>query len=346
MLQNETFVPKDYFKDKIGVLSTKKDLKTLKDICDTCGFTYVEISDFYLEQMKIMYYDFNTCKLYLNSLPKELKDSINRHHSIDVLADEFKTFLTTNQTIINNSKNFTTMQTTKTTSALKSSKKSMFNSIIEKYKSQYFPSKVDDLRIATDGSICVPMGDEYVAIDAQNNLKAYPAEFCMSVPVFTVKKPFREVKAGDIVKHNNTYAKVLATEPKNNSIKTLTYKGAVSTKKEITDVILGQSFVEVVVNMFNNIGGNTGGLNPMMLMMMQDEDSSFDMKDMLMLQMMQGNGQGFNPMMLMIMDGQSDNSFMNLMIMQQMMSGGQGFNFNPFAPQTTTVADVVPTSAE
>lgn len=340
MLKNETFVPKDYFKDKIGVLLTKKDLKTLKDICDTCGFTYVGISDFYLEQMKIMYYDFNTCKLYLNSLPKELKDSMNLY-SIEVLADELKTFLTTNQTIINNQKTETTMKTFNQTPGQKMSKKSMFNSIIEKYKSQYFPTKVDDLRIATDGSICVPMGDEYVAIDAQNNLKAYPAELCMSVPVFTVKKPFSEIKAGDIVKHNSQYAKVISTEPKNNSIKTLTYKGVTSTKKEITDVILGQSFVEVVVNMFSGFGANTGGINPMFLMMAQ-EGGDFSMKDMLMLQMMQGQGQSFNPMMLMLLgekDGDS-NSMMDMMVMSQ-LCGGQGFNFgNLFGQQSTPATPV------
>ena len=340
MLQNETFVPKDYFKNKYGVLFEKKDLKTLKDICDTYGFTYVGVSDFYLSEMKIMYYDFNTCKLYLNSLPKELTENMLPYH-IDVIANDLKTFSINNQTIINNQKTETTMKNFNQIPGQKMSKKSMFNSIIEKYKSQYFPTKVDDLRIATDGSICVPMGDEYVAIDAQNNLKAYPAELCMSVPVFTVKKPFSEIKAGDIVKHNSQYAKVISTEPKNNSIKTLTYKGVTSTKKEITDVILGQSFVEVVVNMFSGFGANTGGINPMFLMMAQ-EGGDFSMKDMLMLQMMQGQGQSFNPMMLMLLgekDGDS-NSMMDMMVMSQ-LCGGQGFNFgNLFGQQATPATPV------
>ena len=314
---------KEKLENSIVKIESDKDFKTLIDIYDDVGLesdllkqNNLNVCRYYAMDFKFVIKQNN--KFYLNNYPKDVtEDDITDLQSI---FNYYFTNFKTKQTIM---KNFNEISKP---AATKMSKKSMFNNIIEKYKSQYFPTKVDDLRIATDGSICVPQGDEYIAIDANNNLKAYPAELCMSVPVFTVKKPFSEIKAGDIVKHNSQYAKVISTEPKNNSIKTLTYKGVTSTKKEITDVILGQSFVEVVVNMFSGFGANTGGINPMFLMMAQ-EDGDFSMKDMMMLQMMQGQGQGFNPMMLMLMDKDGDdNSMMNLMIMSQMM-GGQGFNF-------------------
>lgn len=331
---------KEKLENSIVKIESGKDFKTLIDIYEDVGLesdllkqNHLNVCRYYAMDFKFIVKQKN--KFYLNNYPKDItEDDITNLQSI---FNYYFTNFKTKQTIM---KNFN--ETSKLASG-KMSKKSMFNNIIEKYKSQYFPTKVDDLRIATDGSICVPQGDEYIAIDANNNLKAYPAELCMSVPVFTVKKPFSEIKAGDIVKHNSQYAKVISTEPKNNSIKTLTYKGVTSTKKEITDVILGQSFVEVVVNMFSGFGANTGGINPMFLMMAQ-EDGDFSMKDMMMLQMMQGQGQGFNPMMLMLMDKDGDdNSMMNLMIMSQMM-GGQGFNFGSLfgGQKPSTPAPTVP----
>lgn len=328
---------KEKLENSIVKIESDRDFKTLIDIYEDVGLEsgllrqcHLNVSRYYAADFKFIVKQKD--KFHLNNYPKDItEDDITNLQSI---FNYYFTNFKTKQTIM---KNFNEISKP----ATKMSKKSMFNNIIEKYKSQYFPTKVDDLRIATDGSICVPQGDEYIAIDANNNLKAYPAELCMSVPVFTVKKPFNEIKANDIIKHNNQYAKVISTETKNNSIKTLTYKGVTSTKKEIVDVILGQSFVEVVVNMFSGFGANTGGINPMFLMMAQ-EDGDFSMKDMMMLQMMQGQGQSFNPMMFMLMDKDGDdNSMMNMMIMSQMM-GGQGFNFgNLFGGQKSAPATPV-----
>lgn len=50
------------------------------------------------------------------------------------------------------------------------------------------------------------------------------------------------------------------------------------------DFMLGQSFIKVVINMFSNIQVN--GVNPMILAMAED---GMDMKDLMILQMMQGS---------------------------------------------------------
>ena len=65
----------------------------------------------------------------------------------------------------------------------------------------------------------------------------------------------------------------------------------------------------------------TNGLNPMMLMLANNEN--MDMKDFMMFQMMQ-QGQGntqFNPMMLMLLDKEGNSSMMETMLMMQMING-------------------------
>ena len=130
----------------------------------------------------------------------------------------------------------------------------------------------------------------------------------------------------DTIKDGNTFGKVVAKK-KDGSFSILSYTGSTRNKKVIKDFILNSSFVTVIVNMFSNFGGT--GMNPMMMMMM-DENKDFNMKDMMMMQMMQGNNQNaINPMMLMLMskdkDGDKD-SMMETMMMMSMMNG----NNNPF----------------
>ena len=97
------------------------------------------------------------------------------------------------------------------------------------------------------------------------------------------------------------------------------------------DFMLGQALVRVVVNMFS--GMTTNGFNPMMLALANNEN--MDMKDLMMMQMMQGNGAGFNPMMLMMMDKGGDNSMFETMMMMQMM-GGQNPMMGFMNPATNT----------
>lgn len=207
----------------------------------------------------------------------------------------------------------------------KMEKKSMFSSFIEKYKSQFIPEKDNTLKVSMDGNICVLTGDEYVSIDKDNNLISYPKEMCMDMPVYLLAKPYSQVQIGDIVKINYTYAKVLKKNA-NGSLSCLSFSGYTQNKKEIKDFMLGQSFIKVVVNMFSNMQVN--GFNPMILAM---ADGNMDMKDLMMMQMMQnGNAGQMNPMLMMaMMDKDGDNSMLETMMMMQMMGGQINFPFMP-----------------
>ena len=209
-------------------------------------------------------------------------------------------------------------------------KKSVFSSFIEKYKSQFIPEKEESLKLSMDGNICVPIGSEYVGINADNELISYPTEMCMDVPVYIISKLFNQVQVGDIVKLNNSFLKVLRKND-NGTLQCLSFSGYSSNRREIKDFMLGQALVRVVVNMFS--GMTTNGFNPMMLALANNEN--MDMKDLMMMQMMQGNGAGFNPMMLMMMDKGGDNSMFETMMMMQMM-GGQNPMMGFMNPATNT----------
>lgn len=207
----------------------------------------------------------------------------------------------------------------------KMEKKSMFSNFIEKYKSQFIPEKDSTLKVSMDGNICVLIGNEYVGIDNDNNLISYPEEMCMDVPVYVLTKPYAQVQVGDIVKINHSYAKVLKKNA-NGSLSCLSFSGYTQNKKEIKDFMLGQAFIKVVVNIFSNMQVN--GFNPMMLVM---ADGNMDMKDLMMMQMMQnGNtGQMNTILMMAMMDKDGGNSMLETMMMMQMMGGQMNFPFMP-----------------
>lgn len=130
----------------------------------------------------------------------------------------------------------------------------------------------------------------------------------------------------DVVKVNNSYSKVVKKNT-NGSLSCLSYSGYMQNKKEIKDFMLGQSFIKVVINMFSNIQVN--GVNPMILAMAEDD---IDMKDLMILQMMQGSNDGqMNPMFMMaMMDKGGNNSMIETMLMMQMMGNNQiSFPFMP-----------------
>lgn len=130
----------------------------------------------------------------------------------------------------------------------------------------------------------------------------------------------------DVVKVNNSYSKVVKKNT-NGSLSCLSYSGYMQNKKEIKDFMLGQSFIKVVINMFSNIQVN--GVNPMILAMAED---GIDMKDLMILQMMQGSNDGqMNPMFMMaMMDKGGNNSMIETMLMMQMMGNNQmSFPFMP-----------------
>ena len=217
----------------------------------------------------------------------------------------------------------------------------MVSGLIERYKSQFFPEKEERVKIAMDGAICVPVNNEYVGVKSDGSLTSYPEEFLIDVPVFSISKPQAQVKVGDIVKIGARYGRVNAKNG-DGSLKILYFSGVTGNTHEIKDMLLGQSLVRVLVNMFSFNESN--GMNPMMLLAMSDKED-LDMKSLFLMQAM-SNGQGFgsnsingfNPMMLLALsdkDGKSNDIFPTMALMQMMNGGNSLFGTSATAPTTT-----------
>ena len=217
----------------------------------------------------------------------------------------------------------------------------MVSGLIDRYKSQFFPEKEEYVKIAMDGAIFVPVNNEYIGVKSDGSLTSYPEEFLIDVPVFSISKPQAQVKVGDIVKIGTRYGRV-NTKNEDGSLKILYFSGVTGNTHEIKDMLLGQSLVRVLVNMFSFNESN--GMNPMMLLAMSDK-ADFDMKSLFLMQAM-SNGQGFgsnsingfNPMMLLALsdkDGKSNDIFTTMALMQMMNGGNSLFGTSVTAPTTT-----------
>ena len=202
---------------------------------------------------------------------------------------------------------------------------SMFGGFVNKYKSQFIPQKEDSVRMSIQGTIVVPVNGEYVGMDSEGNLISYDSSMTIDVPVYSINTPTEKVQIGDIVKNGNTFGKVVKRN-QDGSLKILSFSGYTQNKKEIKDAILGQSMTRVLVNMFNFNSNNTG-FNPIMFAMA--EGDKFDVKSLMMLSMMpEGKNlfNGINPMMLMMLDNNGGSSDLMSMMMLSQMNG------NPFTP--------------
>ena len=217
----------------------------------------------------------------------------------------------------------------------------MVSGLMDRYKSQFFPEKEEYVKIAMDGAICVPVNNEYIGVKSDGSLTSYPEEFLIDVPVFSISKPQAQVKVGDIVKIGTRYGRV-NTKNEDGSLKILYFSGVTGNTHEIKDMLLGQSLVRVLVNMFSFNESN--GMNPMMLLAMSDKED-LDMKSLFLMQAM-SNGQGFgsnsingfNPMMLLALsdkDGKSNDIFTTMALMQMMNGGNSLFGTSVTAPTTT-----------
>lgn len=229
----------------------------------------------------------------------------------------------------------TKKETSKNKSNMK--KNTMVQGMIDKMKSQFIPQKEEGVKLSMDGNLCVLVNDEYIGIGKDDNLTSYPAEMCIEAPVYSITKPTKNIKVGDIIKRKNTYAKVIGIKD-DGTLRCLTYSGYVNNKKEVKDFVINQAIERVLINMFNF--DNTSGFNPMILMLAEGD---FDAKSLMMMQMMQnqngGNTNlfgGMNPMMFMLMDKEKDGDSSNMsdFLMMSMMMG----NNNPFCQKQETNA--------
>ena len=207
--------------------------------------------------------------------------------------------------------------------------------------SNRFLKKEEYVKIAMDGAICVPVNNEYIGVKSDGSLTSYPEEFLIDVPVFSISKPQAQVKVGDIVKIGTRYGRV-NTKNEDGSLKILYFSGVTGNTHEIKDMLLGQSLVRVLVNMFSFNESN--GMNPMMLLAMSDKED-LDMKSLFLMQAM-SNGQGFgsnsvngfNPMMLLALsdkDSKSNDIFTTMALMQMINGGNSLFGTSVTAPTTT-----------
>ena len=214
---------------------------------------------------------------------------------------------------------------------------SMFAGIADKYKSQWIPEKEEGVKMSMDGTMCIAVGDEYVGMKPDGSLTSYPREFLIDVPVYSINKPSNQVQVGDVIKNGKGYGKVIGKND-NGSLKILSYTGYTHDKQEVQDFLLGQAMTRVLVNIFNF---DAGGFNPL-IFALSDESSEFDVKDLMLLQMMSGgknlfggNSGGMNPLMLMALTGDKGedgktNDLFSLMLMSQMM--GSQSPLQPTAP--------------
>lgn len=218
----------------------------------------------------------------------------------------------------------------------------MFSGLIDRYKSQFFPEKEEHVKIAMDGAICVFVNNEYIGVKSDGSLTSYPEEFLIDVPVFSISKPQAQIKVGDIVKIGTRYGRVNAKN-EDGSLKILYFSGVTGNTHEIKDMLLGQSLVRVLVNMFSFNESN--GINPMMLLAMSDKEN-LDMKSLFLMQAI-SNGQGlgsnsangFNPIMLLALsdkDGKNNDIFTTMALMQMMNSGNSLFSTPATTPVTTS----------
>lgn len=236
----------------------------------------------------------------------------------------------------------TTYTDVSATKTKKMTSNKMVSGLMDRYKSQFFPEKEEYVKIAMDGAICVPVNGEYVGVKSDGSLTSYPEQFLIDVPVFSISKPQAQVKVGDVVKIGTRYGRVNAKN-EDGSLKILYFSGVTGNTHEIKDMLLGQSLVRVLVNMFNL--NESSSINPMMLLAMSDKED-LDMKSLLLMQAM-SNGQsfgsnsvnGFNPMMLLALsdkDSKSNDIFTTMALMQMMNGSNSLFGTPVTTPATTT----------
>lgn len=208
----------------------------------------------------------------------------------------------------------------------------------ERLKANYMPVEAKDIRIATDGNICVATPDGYVTIDNDFNLVSYPKEFTLDFPVFIMPTPINQLKVGDVIARDRSYAKVKTI--KDGSITVVGFTGAGSKVYPIKDFLLGSTTVRVVVSFAGNIGGQ---INPLMLMALsKDKKNDSILPYFLMSQ--NGGALSANPMMMAMLAGDGDLDLKDLLLYSSL--GGQNVLGGLFgAAPAVPVAPVAPAEA-
>lgn len=206
----------------------------------------------------------------------------------------------------------------------------------ERLKANFMPTKAEGIRVATDGNICVATDNGYVTIDNDFNLVSYPVEFTLDFPVYIMPKPIDQLKVGDVIARDRSYAKVKAI--KDGSITVVGFTGAGSKVYPIKDFLLGSTTVRVVVSFAANLGGQ---MNPLILMAMSGEDKKLDSLLPFFLMSQNGSALQANQMLMMAVAGNGDFDFKDL-LMYSAFAGGQNPFGNLFGNPAIPIAPVAP----
>lgn len=218
--------------------------------------------------------------------------------------------------------------------------KNSIKGFADRLKSMFMPVEAKDVRIATDGNICVATAQGYVSIDANNKLTSYPTELTLDLPVFIVSKPKEQLTVGDVIATERGYAKVVKID--GDKITAIGYTGSNKTIHTIKDFLFNQTMIRVVVSLAGNVGGQ---INPMLLLALSDKE---DKNSLLPLLMMNQNGGavGMNPMMLMMLSGKGNDFDVKDMLMMSAFSGNANPFGNLFGNQPAKVAPAEPEIVE
>ena len=204
----------------------------------------------------------------------------------------------------------------------KSLKNNNMQNYIEKIKNLIIPSVNNDFVFTMDGKLGLKNNEKIISYDKDTKeFTEYPEDFGIEVPVFEMSTPANQVKEGDIIKHNTSW--VIVKSVNNDSISVLSFTGTSKKVQVIKNFLLGQKLVRKIVS-FDFQGNNN--MNSMMMLALMDGKSNDDtLKTMLMMQMIQGNNQGFNPMMMLMLDKSTN---MKDLLMINMLNGVQLPFFN------------------
>lgn len=254
-------------------------------------------------------------KNYLDYLTREFGLKKVGITSVETI-NKFETWCKYAKPIINNSK---------TSNKMSNSNSNSIKGIKDRLTSMFMPTKAEDVRIATDGNICVATSNGYVAIDANNNLTSYPAELTLKLPVYIISKPKEQLMVGDVIALDRSYAKI--TKISGGKISAISYTGTGKVIHTIKDFLFNQTMVRVVCSLAGNLGGQ---INPMLMLALADNGDKDSLLPLLMMSQ-NGGALGINPMMLMMLSDKGEGTSMKDMLMVAAMSGNNMFG-NMFAP--------------
>jgi hypothetical protein len=196
-----------------------------------------------------------------------------------------------------------------------------------KLKELLMPQEDENVAFTMDGNLAVNVDGAYRTINADREIVEYPAELVFKLPVFTIPKQAKNLKKGDIIVQGKSY--YLIEDFKNGKIMAVNFNGNGHSITPVKDFLLGQTMARVVISLVNL----NNGFNPMMFMLM---DKKEDLKDMLlpMMFMNGGNMGGMNPMMALMMlsdkEGKNSDSLKDIMLMMAFQQNG---GMNIFGPQ-------------